>query len=133
MPADDGKKGWVATANQRITAPNYPHYLGQDWNTPHRFDRIEQVLKAKPKHSFKDMQALQSDTVSLSTLSLLPVLRATPSNHPLAAKDRDFAKSALIEDKGIYKVSPTTPRSCRIAMSARRSRAGVAMGKTIIN
>ncbi|MEF9995070.1 MAG: TonB-dependent receptor [Burkholderiaceae bacterium] len=27
---------------------------------------------------------------------------------PLAAKDRSFAKSALIEDKGIYKVSPTT-------------------------
>jgi penicillin amidase len=86
MPADDGKKGWVATANQRITPPNYPHYLGQDWNTPHRFDRIEQVLKAKPKHSFKDMQALQNDTVSLSTLTLLPVLKATPSQHPLAAK-----------------------------------------------
>jgi penicillin amidase len=86
MPADDGRKGWVATANQRITPPNYPHYLGQDWNTPHRFERIEQVLKAKPKHGFKDMQALQNDAVSLSTLTLLPVLRATPSQHPLAAK-----------------------------------------------
>ncbi len=86
MPADDGKKGWVATANQRITPPNYPHYLGQDWNTSHRFDRIEQVLQAKPKHSFKDMQALQNDTLSLSTLTLLPVLKATSSQHPLAAK-----------------------------------------------
>ena len=86
LPADDGKKGWVATANQRITPPNYPHYLGQDWNTPHRFERIEQVLQAKPKHSFKDMQALQNDTLSLSTLTLLPVLKATPSQHPLAAK-----------------------------------------------
>ncbi len=86
MPADDGKKGWVSTANQRITPPNYPHFLGQDWNTPHRFDRIEQVLKAKPQHSFKDMQALQNDTLSLSTLTLLPVLKATTSQHPLAAK-----------------------------------------------
>jgi penicillin amidase len=86
LPADDGKKGWVATANQRITPPNYPHYLGQDWHTPHRFDRIEQVLQAKPKHSFKDMQALQNDTLSLSTLTLLPVLKATPSQHPLATK-----------------------------------------------
>jgi penicillin amidase len=86
LPADDGKKGWVATANQRITPPNYPHYLGQDWNTPHRFDRIEQVLQAKPKHSFKDMQALQNDTLSLSTLTLLPVLKATSSQHPLATK-----------------------------------------------
>jgi penicillin amidase len=86
LPADDGKKGWVATANQRITPPNYPHYLGQDWHTPHRFDRIKQVLQAKPKHSFKDMQALQNDTLSLSTLTLLPVLKATPSQHPLATK-----------------------------------------------
>jgi penicillin amidase len=76
----------VSTANQRITPPNYSHFLGQDWNTPHRFDRIEQVLKAKPQHSFKDMQALQNDTLSLSTLTLLPVLKATPSQHPLAAK-----------------------------------------------
>lgn len=86
LPADDGKKGWVATANQRITPPNYPHFLGQDWNTPHRFERIEQVLQAKPKHSFKDMQALQNDTLSLSTLTLLPALKATSSQHPLADK-----------------------------------------------
>jgi penicillin amidase len=86
LPADDGKKGWVATANQRITPTNYPHYLGQDWHTPHRFDRIEQVLQAKPKHSFKDMQVLQNDTLSLSTLTLLPVLKATPSQHALATK-----------------------------------------------
>jgi penicillin amidase len=86
MPADDGKKGWIATANQRITPPNYPHYLGQDWNTPHRFERIEQVLSAEPTHSFKDMQVLQNDTLSLSTLTLLPVLKATASAHPLAAQ-----------------------------------------------
>jgi penicillin amidase len=86
MPEDDGKKGWVATANQRITPPNYPYYLGQDWNTPHRFDRIEQVLKARSKHSFKDMQVLQNDTLSLSTLTLLPVLKATTSQHPLASR-----------------------------------------------
>ena len=84
MPFDDTLKGWVATANQRITPPNYPYFLGQDWNTAHRFDRIEEVLKAKPKHDFKDMQALQNDTLSLSTVRLLPVLKATPSQHPLA-------------------------------------------------
>jgi penicillin amidase len=86
MPADDGQKGWVATANQRITPPNYPHFLGQDWNTPHRFERIEQVLNAQTHHSFKDMQTLQNDTLSLSTQVLLPVLKATSSQHPIAAK-----------------------------------------------
>ena len=86
MPSDLAKKGWVATANQRITPPNYPHFLGQDWNTAHRFDRIEEVLKAKPKHDFKDMQALQNDTLSLSAVRLLPVLKATTSQHPLATE-----------------------------------------------
>lgn len=88
MPFDEAKKGWVATANQRITPPNYPHYLGQDWHTPQRFERIEQVLQSKPKHDVKDMQALQNDTLSLSTQALLPVLKATTSQHPLAAKAR---------------------------------------------
>lgn len=86
MPFDDAKKGWVATANQRITPPNYPYFLGQDWHTAHRFDRIEEVLKAKPRHDFKDMQALQNDNLSLSTVRLLPVLQATPSQHPLATE-----------------------------------------------
>ena len=86
MPFDDAKKGWVATANQRITPANYPYFLGQDWNTAHRFDRIEAVLQSKPQHNFKDMQDLQSDSLSLSTLRLLPVLQATASQHPLAAQ-----------------------------------------------
>ena len=89
MPFDGAQKGWVATANQRITPPNYPHYLGQDWNTWHRFERIEQVLQSKPKHDIKDMQALQNDTLSLSTLTLLPVLKSTVSQHPLAAQARE--------------------------------------------
>jgi penicillin amidase len=105
LPADDGKKGWVATANQRITPPKYPHYLGQDWNTPHRFDRIEQVLQAKPKHSFKDMQALQNDTLSLSTLTLMPVLKATPSQHLLA----DKAKQTLEGFEGRMDANKAAP------------------------
>lgn len=83
-PKDDGQKGWIATANQRITPAGYPHFMGQDWATPHRYERIEQVLNATPHHDITSMQALQTDVVSLSTLDLLPVLRATRSNHPLA-------------------------------------------------
>ena len=83
-PEDDGKKGWIATANQRITPPAYPYFMGQDWATPHRYERIEQILNGKQAHDMASMQALQNDVVSLSTLELLPVLKATPSSHPLA-------------------------------------------------
>lgn len=93
MPLDEARKGWVASANQRITPPGYPHFLGQDWNTPHRFERIEAMLQAKPRHELKDMQAMQNDDLSLSTVRLLPVLRATASKHPLAGQAQEILAS----------------------------------------
>ncbi len=98
-PESSGTKGWVATANQRIHSANYPHFLGQDWTTPQRFDRIEQLLAATPKHDATSMQRIQADTVSLATQTLLPILnetlRANASSSPLAsaalAQFKDFA------------------------------------------
>jgi penicillin G amidase len=92
-PQDDGKDGWVATANQRIHARDYPHFMGQDWTSPQRFTRIEQLLGAQPKHDTASMQRIQADTTSIATQNLLPVLRATASSHALAA-----AAQALLKD-----------------------------------
>ncbi|HVZ45282.1 MAG TPA: penicillin acylase family protein [Ramlibacter sp.] len=83
--ADIAAKGWYATANQRVAAPDYPYFIGQDWVTPERFDRIEALLAATPKHDFETVRAIQADTLSLATMRLLPVLRQTASSHPLAA------------------------------------------------
>jgi penicillin G amidase len=91
-PSDDGKKGWVSTANQRIHAANYPHFMGHDWATPDRFDRIETLLAAKPKHDMASMQQLHADTVSLPTQRLLPALQKASSQHPLAAAAQEQLK-----------------------------------------
>jgi penicillin G amidase len=91
-PQDAGTKGWVATANQRIHAPDYPHFLGQDWNTPQRFNRIETLLAASPKHDLASMQRIQADTVSSATQTLVPVLRATASGHSLASAAQTLLK-----------------------------------------
>jgi penicillin amidase len=77
-------KGWHATANQRIHAADYPFFLGSDWNTPERFDRIESLLAAKPKHTAASVHEVQADIVSTAALKLLPLLQATKSNHALA-------------------------------------------------
>lgn len=84
-PQDDGARGWIATANQRIHGADYPHFITQDWSPPWRQQRIEQLLQARPKHDMASMKALHGDQVSLATQLLLPHLRKTQSQHPLAS------------------------------------------------
>jgi penicillin amidase len=89
VPADetpreaDPPRGWIATANQRITPPGYPHHITSEWALPYRQMRIEQLLEAKPKHGMADMVALHADVKSLAALQLLPWLqRALEANDP---------------------------------------------------
>jgi penicillin G amidase len=84
-PQDDGRQGWIATANQRIHGPDYPHFLTQDWAPPYRHDRIASLLDKTPKHSLASFTAIQGDQTSLATQRLLPYLQRTVSNHQLAA------------------------------------------------
>jgi penicillin G amidase len=78
-------RGWIATANQRIHAADYPHFISSDWALPYRQQRIEQMLTAKPKHSIDDLAVMQADVQSLATQSVLPWLLAAKSEHPLYA------------------------------------------------
>ena len=80
----DPARGYIATANQRITPPAYPHYITSEWALPYRQQRIEQMLQAKPRHSLDDLAAMQADVQSLAVPVLLPWLLRAQSNHPLA-------------------------------------------------
>ncbi|WP_431096444.1 penicillin acylase family protein [Polaromonas aquatica] len=80
-------KGWLSTANQRITPADYPFFIGQDWTVPYRYNRIEQLLAATPSHTMESMQKIQGDQLSAATVRLLPFLQKTlsqPSGHALA-------------------------------------------------
>lgn len=84
-PQDDGgSRGWVVTANQRVHAADYPHFLTQDWAPPYRQQRIEQLLGQTPKHDLASQQAIQGDLHAASTLRLLPYLQTARSDHRLA-------------------------------------------------
>ena len=91
-PQDDGKKGWVTTANQRIHSIDYPHFITGDWATPERFDRIEALMAATPKHDMASMHRIQDDTTSLATQKLIPAIRATQSPHALASAAQGVLK-----------------------------------------
>lgn len=81
----DPPRGWIATANQRIHGPDYPHFLTSEWALPYRQQRIEQLIAAKPQHGVESMRDMQADVVSLATKRLLPFLQKARSSHPLAA------------------------------------------------
>ncbi len=91
-PAVDGAqietKGWHATANQNILPPGYGHFVGGDWTTPERFQRIEQLLAQLPQHSMQSMQAIQNDVLSLGAKTLqaklVKHLSGQAPAHPLA-------------------------------------------------
>ena len=76
-------KGWHATANQNILPAGYAHFVGGDWTTPERFERIEQLLAASPKHSRESLQAIQNDVTSLGAKALLPFALSAKPKHPL--------------------------------------------------
>ncbi len=104
-PQDDGARGWIATANQRIHGPDYPHFLTQDWAAPYRQERIEALLEQTPRHSVQSFQAMHGDQLSQATLRLLPFLRKTASDHPLAAA----AQAALRDFNGEMRADLAAP------------------------
>jgi penicillin G amidase len=98
-------RGWVASANQKIHGPEYPHFLASDWAPPYRQQRIEQLLGAKARHSIDDMAAMQADTVSLAARRVLPWLVGAKSEHALAAA----AKAALQGFDGAMRTDEAAP------------------------
>jgi penicillin amidase len=84
----DPERGWIATANQRVVAADYPYFLTSEWALPYRQQRIEQLLSAKPRLSIDDLAAIQADVRSLAAVELLPWLQRAKSDHPLAAAAR---------------------------------------------
>ena len=104
-PEDQGASGWIATANQRIHAPDYPHFVTQDWAPPYRKERIDALLAQTPRHTLATFQAMHGDQLSLATIRLMPFLRKTPSSHPLSAD----AQRALAGFDGTMDMNQAAP------------------------
>ena len=108
--ADDAAiatKGFLATANQRITPPDFSIFMGQDWTVPYRQDRIEQLLAATPKHNMDSMQKIQADQLSMATLKLLPYLNSalSKSTHTLATA----SNTAMQGFDGVMRLESAAP------------------------
>jgi penicillin amidase len=91
--ADIEKRGWHATANEKILPPGYSQFLTNDWTGPERFDRISQLLSAGNKLDADRMKIIQADVHSLAAERLLPYLQSLSSQHAKANEALPLLKS----------------------------------------
>ena len=57
-------RGWVASANHMNLPASFDqarHKVGFEFAPPGRYDRIQEVLESRPRHSLADMAGLQAD------------------------------------------------------------------------
>ena len=70
----DPAEGFIVTANQAVTGPDYPYHLGADWDRGYRSERIRELLQAEGELSVSEMAALQLDDFNPMAPTLVPYL-----------------------------------------------------------
>lgn len=66
------EKGFIATANNKITPDSYPYHISNVWAQPYRYERIEEVLEPEDNFTVEDMQSLQMDQTDLRAREFVP-------------------------------------------------------------
>lgn len=72
----DPPRGYVVTANNRLTPADFPAPLSGTWSSGHRARRIREAIEARPRMTSEDCQVLQQDVVSGRALACVPALVA---------------------------------------------------------
>lgn len=70
--------GTIVTANHNILPANYAHVVGYEFTPPYRFQRLDDLLRAKDKWELREFCALQQDSVSLPAQGLVKLLAGVP-------------------------------------------------------
>ena len=80
----DPAEGYVVTANNNMTPVDFPNRnaIGWTWANPVRAHRIEEVLTAGKRMSLQDFAALQTDYLSGTARTLVPLLLKVLENDP---------------------------------------------------
>jgi penicillin amidase len=72
----DPPAGAIGTANARIVAPDYPHFLTYDWDAEYRQRRIKELIVDRDGHDVASMRAAQADVLSPAAARLQPLMIA---------------------------------------------------------
>jgi penicillin amidase len=71
-------RGYSATANHNTLSPMEKRFIGFDWSSPFRINRIREVFKETKAFTVADSQKLQADVLSLVARELKPLFYRLP-------------------------------------------------------
>jgi penicillin amidase len=83
----------IVTANNRVVADDYPHFVSAEWLNPYRAERIAELLAARERHSVADCCELQVDVRSLPGLRLQALLGDLTSTEPLEQRSLELLRA----------------------------------------
>jgi penicillin amidase len=75
-------EGYIVTANNAVVGPDYPYFLGMDWDPGYRARRIVDLIEADPSLSLEDMQAIQGDSSPAYAEDVMPYIQYLTANEP---------------------------------------------------
>ncbi|WP_284139168.1 penicillin acylase family protein [Virgibacillus sp. LDC-1] len=84
------KKGYIATANNKVTPDNYPYHISNVWAQPYRYERIAEVLESGSSFNIDAMQALQMDTMNLRAREFIPMFAQQLKRTQLSEQEREI-------------------------------------------
>ena len=67
-------QGYIASANNKVAADNYPHFISHYWEPVDRITRIHQLLNTSQKLSVADVKRMQQDLFSELASELTPLI-----------------------------------------------------------
>ncbi len=76
-------RGYVATANNQIQRPDFPHFLGKDYVVSERAGRIIELIEAKETLDIPYFQTMQSDRLAISARLMARALGSLQVQDPV--------------------------------------------------
>ncbi len=86
----DPATGWLATANSKVTGPDYPHALGIDFAPDFRTRRLAERLSRLERADVADMAAIHADRVSIPAREFVEILAAVEPPDEAARRALDI-------------------------------------------
>lgn len=76
------ESGLIVTSNNKPAGDDYAHFLGVEFDPGWRAARIEEMLREKERHTIRDMQEIQQDTLSKYAQAFTPWFTLLRSEDP---------------------------------------------------